>query len=99
MYAEVTKVQLRRGNTEQSLELWREAVAPFFKRHAAFRELLVVGDRETDRGMAIVLWDSQEAFQAAAHDPELRAVFVRVAPLLAAPLQRETFEVLLQEWP
>jgi len=99
MYAEVTSVQLRRGHTERGLELWREAIAPFFKRHAGFRELLVVGDWGTDRGMAIVLWESQEAFQAAAHDPEHRTIFGRVAPLLAEPPQRETFEVLLQEWP
>ena len=97
MYAEVTSVQLRRGHTERGLELWRDAIAPFFKRHAGFRELLVVGDRGTDRGMAIVLWESREAFQAAADDPEHRAVFGRMAPWLAAPTQRETFEVLLQE--
>ncbi len=97
MHARVTTVQLQPGAIDQAVEIWRKSVLASAQMQPGFKEVLVLGDRATNKGYAITLWETEADLEASATGPYLRQTMAEFAPLFAGEPTQETLEVLLQK--
>ena len=65
MYAYTTRVTLQAGQGAAGTRRWREIMLPMLRQQPGFLRLVVLQDDAHDRGMAILLWDSEADFAAA----------------------------------
>ncbi len=64
MYAYTTRVTLYPGQVATGVQGWREQLLPWLRQQPGFRRLIVLTDHDTNRGMAIIYWDSKSDFEA-----------------------------------
>ena len=94
MYARVFNSQLVSGKTDEVVSIWRDKVAPAMKQAKGFTGAYLVGDRKTDKGLTITLWETEaDASAMNAGLPQILALF---DGLFAAQPELNQYEVLLQ---
>jgi heme-degrading monooxygenase HmoA len=94
MYARVISSNLAAGKTEDAVSIWRDKVAPAIKQAKGFKGAYLVGDRGTDKGLTITLWETKE--DADANNASLSQTLALFDGLFAAQPSLETYEVLVQ---
>jgi len=58
MYASVTSAQVQPGKIDELLQHWRDSLAPAVKGLKGVQAAYVLTDRETGKGMTLVLYDT-----------------------------------------
>ena len=97
MYARVTLAQLQPGIVNDLLQFLRENVIPAAQRQQGFKGLLLLTDENTNKGIAIALWETEADMAAGeASDGYYTVQLARGAHFFAAPPVRETYQVTLQ---
>ena len=98
MHARVILAQFRPEQTDEIIQLYREAVVPEHKKQHGSKGTMVLIDRATGKGISMTFWeteaDLQASDEASPYYEKLRATF---APYWTAPQVREAYEVTLQE--
>ncbi len=94
MYARVINSTVVSGKVDEAVSIWGEKVGPGLKQAKGFKGAYLTGDRATNKGVTITLWETREDADAMnATLPQLLALFDGI---FAAPPSVETYEVLLQ---
>ena len=97
MYARATLAQLQPGKIDELLQFLRENVIPAAQRQQGFKGLLLLTDENTNKGIAIALWETEADMAAGeASDGYYTVQLARGAHFFAAPPVRETYQVTLQ---
>ena len=97
MYARVTLAQLQPGIVNDLLQFLRENVVPAAQQQQGFKGLLLLTDENTNKGIAIALWETEADMAAGeASDGYYTVQLARGAHFFAAPPVRETYQVTLQ---
>ncbi len=86
MVARVTTFRGSREQIEDGLRIYRESVAPWLHEATGFRGFIAFVDRESERGIVMTLWASEEL----ARDEEQSGMKIRdeVAQTVETPIER-----------
>ncbi len=96
MYARVTFASAQPGNIDEIAKVIRESVLPAAKKQKGFKGLLHMGDRQTGRGMVVVMWDTEADMIAGETSGFYREQVAKVMPLLTGTATMEHYEVTVQ---
>jgi heme-degrading monooxygenase HmoA len=96
MHLRVTAAQFRPGKMQEGMTIMRELFAAY-RQAGGFQKGYVAGDEQGGDGVAVTLWDSEEAAQAAVK--QTTQTLAKLAPLMVsgqAPVPPSAHPVLLE---
>ena len=96
MYIRVTPGTIQPGKVQEGVAVIRE-VFEVYRQAGGFQHGYFAGDQQTGEGMAVTLWDSEEAAQAATQQGS--QTLAKLGPLMVSgqtPVPPRTYEVLLE---
>ena len=64
MFSRVVNIKLKPGKTEEAINLYRESIVPAAEQQQGFKGTYLLTDSDNDMGIAISLWESEEAMKA-----------------------------------
>ena len=97
MYARVTLAQLQPGKVDELLHFLHDNVVPAAQAQQGFKGLLLLTNDNTNKGIAIGLWETEADMVASeASDGYYTVQLARVAHFFATPPVRETYQVNIQ---
>jgi heme-degrading monooxygenase HmoA len=85
MYARVITAQVQPGKIEEAISIYRNAVVPAVQQQKGFKGISLLVDRNTGKGMSIVLWETEADMTAGEVSGFLREQIAKMAPTFAAP--------------
>lgn len=98
MYALVSRVQVQPGKAEEGPALWRDRFLPALKQQQGFRGVIVLQDPQSNKGMAVALWDSAADADAGLNNRAVQEAFEAGRALLTGNPEMEGYTVLLTDW-
>jgi heme-degrading monooxygenase HmoA len=97
MYARVTLAELQPGKIDELTQFLHDNVVPAAKAQHGFKGLLVLTDENTNKGIAIALWETEaDMATSEASGGYYQVQIARGAHFFAAPPVRETYQVNIQ---
>lgn len=97
MYARVTLAQLQPGKIDELIAFLRDNVVPAAQQQQGFKGLLVLTDENTNKGIAIALWETEADMAAGEGSSGYYTVqLARGAHFFTAPPFREVYQVNIQ---
>ena len=96
MHLRVTAAQMRPGKMQEGMTIMRELFAAY-RQAGGFQKGYLAGDEQAGDAVAVTLWDSEEAAQAAVK--QTTQTLAKLAPLMAsgqAPVPPRAHPVLLE---
>jgi heme-degrading monooxygenase HmoA len=97
MYARVTLAQLQPGKLKELIQFLRDNVVPAAQQQQGFKGLLVLTDENTNKGIAIALWETEADMAASeASDGYYTVQIARGARFFAASPERSAYQVHIQ---
>ena len=97
MYARVTLAKLQPGKVDELLQFLGENVVPAAQAQQGFKGLLLLTDDNTNKGIAIALWETEADMAASeASDGYYTVQLARGTHFFAAPPVREAYQVPIQ---
>ena len=93
MYANVSRVQLQPGKMDEGPAFWQQSVLPVLKQQHGFRGVIVLGDAASNKGMALLLWESEADAEAALNSRALQQAFEPGMAMLAGQPELEGYQV------
>jgi heme-degrading monooxygenase HmoA len=96
MYARVTTAIAKPDKFDEVLKIIRDSILPAAKKQKGFKGFYDLADRNTGKGILIVLWDSEADMKAGESSGYYREQVAKVASLLVGAPTMERFEVSVQ---
>jgi heme-degrading monooxygenase HmoA len=96
MYARIITSQLKSGSIDEVTNIWRDSIASQLKHSKGFKGGYMTGDRQTSKGVVITLWETEADATAVDSSGQYQQILGLLSDHLAAPPQREQFEVLVE---
>jgi heme-degrading monooxygenase HmoA len=96
MYARVTFATAQPDKVDAAIGVVRDSILPAAKKQKGFKGLFHLGNRDTGKGIVIVMWNTEADMMAAESSGFYRQQVAKVAPLLAGPTTMEHYEVSVQ---
>jgi heme-degrading monooxygenase HmoA len=96
MFARLTRVQMSIDKLDETVKIFKESVVPAAKAQKGHRGGYLLTDRETGRGVAITLWDSEDDANANEQSGYYQEQLGKFKDYFTAPPVREGYEVSLQ---
>jgi len=97
MFARVSHARYPPEQLETGLQVVLEGLLPAFRHVAGYRGCCLLADGKPGAGLALVLWETEEAADAAAMDAPVIAAHVRLASLGLAIESRQIYEVIAHD--
>ena len=95
MHARIIPVQLRAELLDDFLTVYQKTAVPDLLQRRGFAGGLVLSDAETNTGMIVTLWDSQEDL-ARSKSHSQRILSAMLLPFLAQPPVMASYEICVQ---
>ena len=99
MFARVSHARYPPNQHDAGLRVVEEDLLPAFRREPSYRGCCLLAGSKPGTGLAIVLWETEEAADAASADRNISAAHVKLSMLGLAMESRQIFEVVAQDWP
>lgn len=96
MYARVTFATAQPDKMGEITKVVRDSILPAAKQQNGFKGLLHLADSATNKGMVIVMWDSEADMKAGEASGFYREQVAKVAPHLAGATTMEHYEIRVQ---
>ena len=96
MHTRVVAVQVKPGKTDEVISLWRDSVLPVAKQLQGFKGVLLLANRETNKGMSLTLWETEADAKAVETSGVYQQMLAQFTPLFAGQPALEHYEVSLQ---
>ena len=97
MFANVSRVHVQPGKSEEGRTFWQQTMIPTLKQQPGFRSVVVLHDPQSNRGMAVTLWDSQADADAWVNSSALQQATEPARAILIGQPEIEDYNVLLSE--
>jgi len=98
MYARVLFAQFRPEQTDEIIQLYRQAVVPEQGKQPGAKGTMVLIDRAAGKGISMTFWETEADLQASDEaSPYYQALGAKFAPYWTIPQVREVYEVSIQE--
>lgn len=96
MFARVTVTQMKPDRLDEAIKLFAESVIPAAKGQKGFKDMYLLTDRATGKGLAIGFWESEAAANANEQSGYYQEQLGKFKDLFAGPPAREGYEVSVQ---
>jgi len=96
MFARVTIVQMKKDKVDESINLFRESVVPAAKSQKGYKDIYLLTDRNTGKGISIAVWDTEDNAVANEQSGYYQEQLSKFKDLFTAPPVREGYEVSVQ---
>jgi len=96
MFARVTIVQMKKDKVDAAINLFRESVVPAAKSQKGHKEIYLLTDRNTGKGISIAVWDTEDNAVANEQSGYYQEQLSKFKDLFTAPPVREGYEVSVQ---
>ncbi len=93
MYARVTFATAQPGKVDELTKVMRDSVLPALKKQKGFKNMFVLVNRSTSKGMVIGLWNTEADMTAGESSGFYREQVAKVVPLIAGSPTMEHYEV------
>ena len=93
MYARVTFATAEPAKVDQTIKIMRDSILPAAKKQRGFKGLTYLVNRQTGKGMSIVLWNTEDDMKAGEASGFYKEQVAKVIPLLSGPPTMEHYEV------
>lgn len=97
MFARLTIVQVKIGNLDETVKIFKEGVIPAAKSQKGYRGAYLLTDHKTGKGISLTLWDSEGDAIANEQSGYYQEQVSRFKGFFTAPPVREGYEVSLQD--
>ena len=97
MFARVSHVRYPPAHFDAGLRVVVEDLLPALRRAPGYRGCCLLGGGKPGTGLAVVLWESEEAADAAAIDHVVTAAHIELAALGLAIEERKIYEVIARD--
>ena len=97
MFARLTIVQVKIGNLDETVKIFKEGVIPAAKSQKGYRGAYLLADHKTGKGIALTLWDNEKNAIANEQSGYYQKQVDRFKGFFTAPPVREGYEVSLQD--
>lgn len=98
MFARATTTQMKAEKLDEAIALFRDSVMPEARKQKGFKGGHLLVDRETGRGVAVTVWDTEAAArQTGEESPYLQTQLAKFGSMFAAPPVVEYFELAVLE--
>lgn len=94
--AHVTMGEFQLGKFDAARQIYQDAVSTYGK---GFKGAYLLQERGTERGMAVILWDSEESMKANEGTEAHKAVLKKMMPLFADTPKTTYYEVVTEIQP
>ncbi len=96
MFAQVVRVQVQPGKTDEAIAIFKDSVMPAAQQQKGFRNGYLLVDRSANRGIGISLWETEADVVALATSGFYQEQVAKFAAVFAGPPEREVYEVGVQ---
>ena len=96
MFARVTIVQMKKDKVDEAINLFRESVVPAAKSQKGYKDIYLLTDRNTGKGISIAVWDTEDDAVANEQSGYYQEQLSKFKDLFTAPPVREGYEVSVQ---
>jgi heme-degrading monooxygenase HmoA len=93
--AHVVIGEFQSGKFEEAQQIYQEAVSTY---SAGFRGAYLLREKDTDRGISIIFWDSEETMHANETEP-YQAILKKMDPLFDGKPSINSYEVVSEILP
>jgi heme-degrading monooxygenase HmoA len=97
MFARLTIVQVKIGNLDETVKIFKEGVIPAAKSQKGYRGAYLLTDSKTGKGISITLWDSEKNAIANEQSGYYQKQVDRFKGFFTAPPVHEGYKVSLQD--
>lgn len=95
MFLSVWSGELKPGMAEEASSVFEKTVRPVVSNATGFIKTVFGLDRNTNKLVGIVLWNSAEDAAAVRDSTKFKAAFAQLLPQYKAPPTNENFEVIV----
>ncbi len=96
MYARLTTITLRSDKLQEGIDLYANSVVPAARAQAGNQGVWLLVDWSTGKGIAVTMWDSEADMLASEGSGYYQEQVAKLAPVMAAPPMRDTYEVAVK---
>ncbi len=96
MHARVVTVQAQAGKLDEIVKIYRESIAPAAKQQKGFQGATLFTDRANNKGISVTRWQTEADLQSGEASGFYQEQIGKIAPMLAAPPVRETYEIVVE---
>ena len=96
MHAQVVRLQVQPGKSDEAIAIWRDQVAPAVRQQKGFKEAFLLVDRSTNKGIGLSLWENAADIAALQDSGFYQEQVAKFAAVFAAPPEREQYELAAQ---
>ena len=96
MHARVTFATADPSKVDQSIKVMKDSILPAAKKQKGFKGLTYLLNRQTGKGMSIVLWNTEDDMKAGEASGFYKEQLAKVIPLVSGPPTMEHYEVSLK---
>jgi heme-degrading monooxygenase HmoA len=93
MYARVTIATAQPSKVDEIIKIMRDSILPAAKKQKGFKGLFHLTNRNTSKGMVIVLWNTEADMTAGESSGYYREQVAKIVPLLAGAPTVDHYEV------
>lgn len=96
MFARVTLVQMKKDKLDEAINLYRESVVPASKSQKGYKDICLLIDRNTGKGISIAIWDTEDDALANEQSGYYQEQLDKFKEFNTAPPVREGYDVSVQ---
>jgi heme-degrading monooxygenase HmoA len=95
MYIRAITLPVQSSKVNDTVNMFRDSIAPMFKQNKGFKAGYLVGDRSTGKTMSITLWETEADASALDSSGFFEKWTTMLAPCLTGAAAREQDEIYL----
>jgi heme-degrading monooxygenase HmoA len=96
MYARVITVQIQPIRVDEAIRIYQDSVVPAAKQQKGFKNIWLLTDRKSGKGISVVLWETEADMIASETSGYLSAQLAKFGSFFTIPPITERYEVSVQ---
>jgi quinol monooxygenase YgiN len=96
MFARIFRVEVDTSRIDEGIEIYEDGYVPEARQQEGFLGAMLLGDRETAKGMAISMWEDEAAARATEQSGFVQQVIGRFTGILTRTPQMENYEIMVK---
>jgi heme-degrading monooxygenase HmoA len=96
VFARILRMQLKKDKVEEAANLFKNIVVPLCRKQRGFKGAYYMTDAKTGEGVAMTLWENQEAMLASEENRFFQEQVSKFVGFYASSPVREAYEVAIR---
>lgn len=96
MFVRLTRIEVKIDRIDEGIKLYEESVIPEAKKQRGFKDIFLLVDRKTGKGISFGFWESEEDAIASEKNRYYQEQVIKALHLYTGMPVREGYEVVLK---